>query len=233
MDKKIVAMIPARVHSCRIHKKNFRYLGDKLLIEYIIDTCKNTGMFDSIYINSPDDMLQEIAEKNDIEFYKRDRWVKKIPETNDDFTSQFLMRNGCDICLLANPTSPFLSVNDFYSFLDFMLQGGFDTVLTVKDVRVQCLYGNKFVNCKQNMKMVPTQSLLPVRVLANGIMGWVRDSYLKRFKRYGFASLGYGGRTGFFPLYGRSTVDIDWEEDIQLAEQILKTTKKDEKYYEK
>ena len=174
--RKIVAMIPARVDSRRIPKKNLRYLGDKLLIEHIIDTCKSAGCFGNIYINSPDDILRKIAEKNNINFFHREIWNKNRVETNDDFTHQFLsyraiINSEPEICILANPTSPFITVDDIHGFLNFMFQGDFETVLTVKDLYVQCLHKNNPINFNPKKKMVPTQKLAPVRMLANGLMG--------------------------------------------------------------
>jgi CMP-N-acetylneuraminic acid synthetase len=235
MDKKLVAMIPARIDSKRIPMKNLRYLGDRLLVEHISDTCKSSGIFDRIYINSPDELMEKIAQKNNIFFYMRKHWFEKRPQTNDDFTYEFISnistKTDCDICVLANPTSPFLTVDDFHGFMNFMIQGKFETVLTVKDMRAQCLYKEKPVNYLIDKKMAPTQNLTPVRMLANGIMAWDIKSFLKRWDKYDCASLGHGGTIGYYPLTGYSTLDIDWEEDFLLAEQIIKMGK-DGKYYE-
>ena len=43
---KLVAMIPARMCSKRIPKKNIRYMLDKPLIQYPIDLAKNCGGFE-------------------------------------------------------------------------------------------------------------------------------------------------------------------------------------------
>ena len=40
---KIVCMIPARIGSKRVKKKNLRLINDKPLISYIIETVKKTG----------------------------------------------------------------------------------------------------------------------------------------------------------------------------------------------
>ena len=49
---KVIAMIPARLGSKRVKNKNLRLLGGKPLIAHVIETVKETNIFDEIYINS-------------------------------------------------------------------------------------------------------------------------------------------------------------------------------------
>ena len=47
---KIIAMIPARLGSKRVKNKNLRLLGNKPLISHVIETAKESNVFDDIYI---------------------------------------------------------------------------------------------------------------------------------------------------------------------------------------
>ena len=49
---KTIAMIPARMGSKRIEKKNIRILNGKPLISYVIEAAIEANCFDEIYINS-------------------------------------------------------------------------------------------------------------------------------------------------------------------------------------
>ena len=49
---KTIAMIPARMGSKRVPKKNIRLLNGTPLISYIIRAAKESGCFDEIYVNS-------------------------------------------------------------------------------------------------------------------------------------------------------------------------------------
>ena len=69
---KIVAMIPARMGSTRVKNKNLRLINKKPLIQYIIDSAKKTKYIDEIYINSEALIFKQLADKNGINFYKRD-----------------------------------------------------------------------------------------------------------------------------------------------------------------
>ena len=61
--KKIFAMIPARIGSQRLKKKNLALINKKPLIEYVIDSAKKTKFFNEIYINSDDKVFKKIAQK--------------------------------------------------------------------------------------------------------------------------------------------------------------------------
>ena len=55
-------MIPARMGSKRVKRKNIRLLNGKPLVEYIFDAASKVKYFDDIYINSEDPIFEKIAE---------------------------------------------------------------------------------------------------------------------------------------------------------------------------
>ena len=65
---KTVAMIPARLGSKRVPKKNVRLLDGIPMISYIIRATKAAGCFDEIYVNSESDLIGEIAMNEGVEF---------------------------------------------------------------------------------------------------------------------------------------------------------------------
>ena len=54
---KMIAMIPARMGSKRIPKKNIRYMLDKPLIQYPIELAVNSEEIDSVWINTESEEL--------------------------------------------------------------------------------------------------------------------------------------------------------------------------------
>ena len=59
----IIGMIPARIGSKRIRKKNLRLLNGKPLISYIIEAAKDSGVFSIIYLNSESEKFENISDK--------------------------------------------------------------------------------------------------------------------------------------------------------------------------
>ena len=68
MDKKVVAMVPARTGSKRVLSKNLRYLGDKPLISHVLDTISRTTVFDSVYVNSDGLIFQDFVSSMGMNF---------------------------------------------------------------------------------------------------------------------------------------------------------------------
>ena len=71
MSKSIIAMIPARLGSKRIPKKNIRYMGDKPLIQYPIELAVNSSRFESVWVNTESEELGQAAVKLGVNFHRR------------------------------------------------------------------------------------------------------------------------------------------------------------------
>ena len=67
---KIIAMIPARLGSQRLKKKNLEKINDRSLVEIAIDKCLDADCFDEIWVNSESDLIGNIALEKDVSFHK-------------------------------------------------------------------------------------------------------------------------------------------------------------------
>jgi len=234
--KKIVAMIPARLGSKRIKSKNLRLLAGKPLVCHVVDKCKQAGIFDEIYINSEAEIFKDIADEYGVKFYKRPEHLASDTATNDMFALDFIENVKCDVLIQVNPTSPLVAVDDIKAFVKQMIEGGYDTLHSVKQEQIEALYEGKPLNF-DSMKIMPrSQDLKPVMLFSSGIMGWRTEKYFENMKRLGSATYGGDGKTGYFVLKGFATIDIDTEEDFQLAEiaidYLTVGSKKEIEYYQ-
>lgn len=219
---KIYAMIPARLGSTRVKNKNIRYLGKKPLVQYIIESSKKSKLIDEIYVNSESDILKNIAKKMKVKFYKRNYILSSNKATNDDFALDFLNNVDCDILIQLLPTSPFIDHKEIDSFINSMIKNSYDTLISTKEIRIESLYKNRAINFDKKKQTPPSQNLNPIKAYACGIMGWKKDVYIKNMKKFSSAYHGGSGKTGYFDLKGNSLIDIDNEEDFQLALLVLK-----------
>ena len=215
---RVVAMIPARLNSQRVKLKNLRYLGDKPLVAHVIDTCVKSGAFDEIYLNSDEPIFKDIALAHGVSFYHRPKEFAADDVTNDLFMEDFLKKTPCDYVIQVNTTSPFLTVEDVRGFKEFMIAGGHHTVQAVKSEKIEGLFDGQPLNFDPTKIMPESQYLRPVTLYSSGIMGFKRDTYFENMKTYGAATYGGSASIGYYELKGFSTVDIDYEDDFQLAE---------------
>ena len=90
------------------------------------------------------------------------------------------------------------------------------------------------INFDQKSQTPPSQLLTPIEAYACGIMAWNCKKFRDNMDKYGAGYHGGNGSIGFYELTGYSTVDIDNEEDFELAEAVinsLKQEKKQPEYY--
>ena len=219
--RKIIAMIPGRLGSQRIKKKNLRLICVKPLIAFIIETAKKAQIFDEIYLNSEAEIFAEIADHYGIQFYKRPAVHASNTATNDDFALDFMEHVPGDILIQLLPTSPLLSSEDVKSFVNEMLTKKHDTLVSVEHKQISCLYQDKPINFEIKKANPPSQTMTPVKAYATALMGWKYDNFQQNMKKYGCAYHGGDGNIGYFELRGLATIDIDREEDFILAEKIL------------
>lgn len=218
---KIVGMIPARLGSKRVKNKNLRLINGKPLIQYIVDTARGSGFFDEIYLNSESLEFEGIAKKSGIKFYQRDKALASDSATNDDFSLDFINSVDCDVLVQLLPTSPFITTRDVDGFVQAMLDENFETMISVTNVQIECVYKGNSINFEQKEKTLPSQSLSPVQAYACGLMAWDCKKFKANMGKYGAAYHGGDGKTGFYELKGYSTIDIDNEEDFMIAEAIV------------
>ena len=129
-DYKIIAMIPARLGSKRIPKKNIRYMGDKALIQYPIDLALKSGAFESVWVNTESKELGKVIQTMGAQFHERPKELAGDTATNREFTYEFLEKHPCDYVVMVNTTSPLLRQETLDKFMEYVKENDFDTVLS-------------------------------------------------------------------------------------------------------
>ena len=219
-------MIPARLGSKRIKKKNLRLIDGLPLIQYIINAAKASSLLDEIYINSESTQFADIAEESGVKFYQRPEELSFDVATNDDFALDFINNVECDVLVQLLSTSPFISTEEIDGFIKAMLDGNFETMISVSDVRIECIYKGKSINFEQKEQTPPSQLLEPIKSYACSLMGWQINKFRENINRFNAAYHGGDGSIGFYELKGYSTIDIDNEEDFILAEAVSASFKR-------
>ena len=159
-----------------------------------------------------------LIEKRQIAALDRVNIPKKI-----NFISQLHEAINCDILIQLLPTSPFLTTEEIDNFISSMIENNYDTLISTKEVKIESLFKNKPLNFDQKKHTPPSQELEPVYAYACGIMGWKSKKFISNMEEFGAAYHGGSGKIGFFELKGLSLIDIDNEEDFQLASLVLKS----------
>lgn len=222
MGKKIIVMIPARLGSQRIPKKNIRFMCGKPLIQYPIELALNSGLCSEVWVNTEDEGLGHAVERLGAKFHKRPKELASNTSTNREFTYEFLQRHECDYVVMVNPTSPLLREKTYRRFFDFINDNDYDTIMSVITEKAETFYQDKPLNFSLKEK-INSQLLKPTQKVIWALTAWKRESFIK-MQGQGENPV-FGGKLGRFEIPKDESCDLDTEEDWRIAEGILMSRK--------
>ncbi|HEY1707266.1 MAG TPA: NTP transferase domain-containing protein [Rhizomicrobium sp.] len=213
-----IAMIPARMGSQRLPKKNLALLVGLPLIVHAIRKCQDAGVFDEIYVNSEHPDFGPIAEGEGVKFHRRPEHLGSNTATSEQFVAEFLEVHPCETVFQVHSIAPLLTAAEVRSFVTEMGASGADALMSVVDEQLEAVYDGEPVNFTLAEK-TNSQDLKPVRRISWSITGWRREPYLKAFRDGKCAT--YAGRVGFHSVGRMAGHVIKTQEDLDIAEALL------------
>ena len=211
---KYLCMIPARLGSQRLKKKNLLILDGKTLIEHAIDKAKSTKMFDEIWVNSESELIGSIALNNGIGFHQRPDELANNVATSEDFIYEFLKKHECEFVIQLHSIAPLITSKDIINFLNYLDINNFDVLLGVENIQLECLFNNNPINFNFLTK-TNSQDLSPVQKICWSISAWRRTTYIEAYENKKCAT--FSGKVGSFPLNKLASHVIKTEQDFQIA----------------
>ena len=218
-NKKIIALIPARLGSRRVKCKNLRVINGHPLISYCINKVKEAKCFNESYVNSESPLIGKVAEQYGIDWYQRPEELALSSSMIDEYIYEFLSNRDCDVLAVINPTSPFLTVEEIEKAVEQFLASDCQTQLCCEAVQTHCFLDGKAINFDTNQQHQRSQDLTPVLALNFAITIWDAKAFMEQYEKKGHGV--YTGKLGYFVIEGFSSVDIDYEEDFTLAQVIM------------
>lgn len=223
----MIAIIPARLGSKRLPRKNILSLCGKPLIAYTIEAALDSGSINDIYVSTDDDAVAEIAQSYGVHvpFLRPDYLGADTTSTEDvcEHMLGFLTREtDIDVSsfMFLQPTSPLRTAVHIKGAVKVFEEMNADSVVSV----TRFAHPLEWALDAVNGVLVPFDSEglnkrsqeCKVRYHPNGaIFVFNTKFFSKRVGRYGNRSFPY--------VMDRScSVDIDTKEDFELAEYLLK-----------
>lgn len=211
-------MIPARMGSQRLKKKNLRELAGVPLITRAIRKCLAAGCFDEVWVNSEHPDFGTIARDEGVGFHQRPESLGDNQSTSEQYIAEFLQMHTCENLFQVHSIAPLLTLEDIRNFANAMIQGNFDCLLSVEEIQIECAFRGQPVNFTFSEK-TNSQDLDPIQRVSWSITAWRRESYLKAVETGSCAT--YSGAVGFYPVNRLAAHVIKTEEDLQFAEAVL------------
>lgn len=218
-----IAMIPARMGSQRLAKKNLRELAGTSLIVRAIRKCLDANCFDEVWVNSEHDDFGPIAETEGVHFHKRPDELGNNQATSEQYIAEFLEKHECKTLYQVHSIAPLLTVNDVISFVGHMEFSDYDCLLSTEEIQIECAFKDKPVNFSFDSK-TNSQELEPIQRVSWSITGWRKDTFLRAVNSGQCAT--YSGKVGFYPISRLSAHVIKTEADLEFAEAVLPLVEK-------
>lgn len=127
--KRIVGLIPARGGSRGIPNKNIADLCGLPLLAYTT-LAAYESVLDEVWVSSNSKKILKTAEVYGARPLKRPNKLCKDDSSTESAVDHFLKHVKCDIIVLIQATSPFLTSKDINRGVKKFLMGGYDTVFS-------------------------------------------------------------------------------------------------------
>ena len=217
-----LVIIPARKNSKRIKGKNLRSLNGKPLIVHSIEYASKFVDKNKIWVNSDDEKIIDLASNLGVSVYKRsDELALDETSTNDviiDF-SKFLFKNRISFKFLITlqPTNPIRSENLLLESYNYISKNKVKSLMSVSILHKKFgrVSNNKYL--PMNYKIGQRHQDLENLYFENGLIYICSREAIEYNKNYITKDV-YPFVTDEIGSY----VDIDYEEDLKMAEVILK-----------
>jgi len=225
---KISIVLPIRKGSQRVKNKNIRPFskdGKSLTELKVIELLKIKNIEEIIITSNYDEAIKQVEDL-----------VKNNPKVKIDIRPEYLCKPStvpteladymCNITigehiLWLHVTSPFVKAEDYNNAIESYfkaLKNGYDSIMSVTEIK-QFLWSDKekrVINApqKSNNRWVQTQDLEPLYEINHAFYINSRKNYLEMSDRI-------GKNPYLYILKGSKTIDIDYEDDFELAKKIF------------
>ena len=226
---KIIAMVPARIGSQRLKKKNLALINNKPLVYYAINAAKKSKIFDKIFINSDDKIFGKVAKKFNVDFYLRPKHLGSSNTKSDDIVFDFLNNFDCDILVWVNSIAPLQTASEIKKVVNFFKKGKYNSLITANEFKYHGIINNKPINFKRGDKFSKTQDLTPIDLMVYSLMMWKSKSFKKAYKEKKGTIL--HGKVGFYNVSRLSGLIVKNKLDLQIVSAIINKRKDKIKYF--
>ncbi len=215
-------MIPARGGSKRIPKKNIRYFHGKPIIAYAIENCIESKLFSRIVVSTDDSEIAEVAEQFGAEiFFRLDKDVSSDVAPVIGVVKEFIklgnLENNSDSICCVFPCTPMLTAHQLVKGFNILQENNVDFVFPVFNPGVP-ITRSLFINSDGFIQMANKDL---VNTATNSLIDGLFDAgqyYWAKVDTWINSESILDGLNLPQIIDRLSAVDIDNEEDWQLAE---------------
>ena len=219
MEKKILAVIPARGGSKGIPQKNVKLLGKHPLIYYAINSARKSKYISDVVVTSDSEKILSVANRLGADTLLREESLSRDNVTLDPVIYDAYVRSErksnkkYDVVITLQPTSPLLKPETLDLAIELFFNQELDTMISVKPQKCLSWYQNEGRYIPNYAERLNRQQL-PENYVETGGMFITKANCVKPNTRI-------GKKVSVFALDDIEGIDIDDYCDWWIAEKYL------------
>ena len=213
---KTIALIPIKFNNRRLPGKNIKPLGGRPLMQYIQETLLQVKGIDEIYVYCSDEGVKEYLLPG-VCYLQRPQSLDQDSTKINEVLASFAQAKKADLYLLTHATAPFIKAESIQKGIDAVKSGNYDSAFAV--IRQQDFLWQNGKPLNYDLSAIPrTQDLEPIYRETCGF-------YLYTYRQIMGQNRRIGDKPYFVEVSEIEAVDIDEQEDFDLAEAIVSMKK--------
>jgi len=221
----ITAFLPCRKGSQRVPKKNIKPFAsyDFGLIQIKLQQLIEAKNINKILLSTNDTEILDYASSlnnSKIGCHHREEYLATSETSTDDLVGHALDLIPEGHILWTHVTSPFVNAQLYDQIINqykTVLDEGYDSLMTTNLIHGFIWNNNQPINYDRSKEKWPrTQTLEPLHEVNSAV-------FLSSCKNYQNLNDRIGNKPFLFPLDKIQGFDIDWEDDFEIAQAIVKT----------
>lgn len=217
---KVVAFLPAKGTSERIESKNLKLLNGKPLFLYTLEKLCDCEFIDEVYLDSESDEILNYAPYLNYIPLKRDPALANNKTDGHQMFYNEVRQVEADIYVQILGTSPFISQETIKKGIDVLKEHEeYDSVVLMKKEKEYLWEDGQ---PKYDKFHIPNSNTLPDTIIESMGLYIVRNECAHRTK------MRYGDNTYMLTADAVETIDVNYPDEFELAEYIMRGMKEKE-----
>lgn len=217
---KVVAVVPIKTNNVRTPGKNTRPLFNGVPLMHLIQTSLlQSNLIDEVYVYCSDESIRKYLLPN-VKFQKRTAEFDKPDADVIEMMRIFSQKVNADIYVQAHATAPFLSSNTIDKAIEVLIEGDYDSAVSVYKMQDFIWQDGKPFNFNPE-KILRTQDMKPFFVETTGLYVYRKEVIQKLRRKIGMNPF-------LLEISQIEALDIDEPDDFIIADAVyaymLKTT---------
>ena len=222
----VVAIITARGGSKGIPRKNLRELGGKPLIQYTFDAAQSSTLIDEIVLSTDDEEIANFAIERGISvpFMRPNDLASDEASSRDVLTHALQHISKYDNFILLQPTSPLRTSVHIDEAIATYISRRLNSLVSISKVSQ---HPNWMYKLEESGYLTPLmkETIVSRRQDLSGLFIPTGAIYIREVVDFLASGKIIGDESFGFAMSQESSIDIDTDVDLIVAEQILTNTK--------